>query len=99
MAWPKRSKIPSVSVLYEELGFQRASAEDKTLFTDACHAWRKFYITSTECFESKLLFRNESKTQLDLYEMVKGFVEKTNNGQVFWGGGQKLGIWSCVSSR
>ncbi|KAH8597455.1 hypothetical protein B0O99DRAFT_617516 [Bisporella sp. PMI_857] len=96
MVSPKRStkpsvsvtKIPSIKALCEALGFQHASLKDTNLFMAASHAWRKSFVTSTGKPGINLLAWNKPQVQIDLKEMAEGFVERSNNGERYWGTGR-----------
>jgi hypothetical protein len=84
------SKVPSVKVLCEDLGFQHALLKDINKFIDAAHAWRKSYRTSDGTPGTQLLQWNQPAVQLDLKTMAERFLENNanaeneRNGDRFW---------------
>jgi len=93
MGAPKRSKkpatsvtkIPSIKMLCDGLGFQHADSKCTATFMSALHSWRKTFKSSSGFDGPELLSWNDPGVQRDLMEMSEGFVRDSNNGERYWG--------------
>lgn len=77
-------KIPLINRLYEQLGLQFASVDDRKLYLDETYRWRREYVTSQGQPAKMLLDRRDPKVQRELKLMATKFLEDGDNAQRFW---------------